>query len=114
MLQWLLSVYKRWVSPALPAACRFVPTCSEYAMEAVERHGAMRGGLLAAWRILRCQPLARAGYDPVPQDLQKCTRFGGENFASGHDLEVAETLRLRKDSRQGTALVVPKSGSWSR
>jgi len=67
VLQRLLSAYKRWVSPALPVACRFVPTCSEYAMEAVERHGAMRGGLLVIGRVLRCHPLARAGYDPVPQ-----------------------------------------------
>ena len=66
-LQAMLSAYKRWVSPALPVACRFVPTCSEYAMEAVDRHGALRGGLLAGWRLLRCHPLCRGGHDPVPQ-----------------------------------------------
>ncbi len=65
----MLSVYKRWISPALPAACRFVPTCSEYAMEAVERHGALRGSLLAAWRVLRCHPFCRGGHDPVPQEF---------------------------------------------
>ena len=68
-LQLVLSAYKRWISPALPNACRFVPTCSEYAMEAVERHGAIVGGVLACGRLLRCQPLARAGYDPVPQKV---------------------------------------------
>ncbi len=69
----VLAGYKRWVSPALPVACRFVPTCSEYAAEAVERHGAVRGSWLALRRLLRCHPLARAGYDPVP-----AARCGGE------------------------------------
>jgi len=64
----LLRLYKRWISPAFPPACRYVPTCSEYAMEAVERYGAMRGGMMAAWRVLRCQPLAKGGYDPVVKD----------------------------------------------
>ena len=65
-MQFVLRGYKRWISPALPHACRFVPTCSEYAMEAIERHGAARGSLLAVARLLRCHPFARAGYDPVP------------------------------------------------
>jgi len=67
VVQFALRSYKRLVSPMLPHSCRFVPTCSEYAMEAVERHGVCRGSLLAAWRLLRCHPLARAGYDPVPR-----------------------------------------------
>jgi putative membrane protein insertion efficiency factor len=58
--------YKRWISPMLPHACRFVPTCSEYALEAIEIHGAFRGSWLALMRLLRCHPLARAGDDPVP------------------------------------------------
>jgi putative membrane protein insertion efficiency factor len=62
---WLLRGYKRWISPLLPPACRFVPTCSEYAMEAVEKHGVMGGLALAVWRLLRCNPLSRGGYDPV-------------------------------------------------
>ena len=61
----LLRLYKRWISPAFPPSCRYVPTCSEYAMEAVERYGALRGGMMAAWRLLRCHPLAKGGYDPV-------------------------------------------------
>ena len=61
----LLQLYKRWISPTLPPSCRYVPTCSEYAMEAVERYGALRGGLRAAWRLLRCHPLAKGGLDPV-------------------------------------------------
>ena len=61
----LLRAYKWAISPMLPAACRYVPTCSEYAMEAVERYGALRGGWMAFNRVLRCHPLARSGYDPV-------------------------------------------------
>jgi uncharacterized protein len=63
----LLGIYKRLISPLLPASCRYVPTCSEYAAEAVARHGAVHGVALAVWRILRCNPLARGGYDPVPK-----------------------------------------------
>jgi putative membrane protein insertion efficiency factor len=62
----LLRGYKRRISPHLPPACRFLPTCSEYAIEAVERFGALRGSWLAARRVLRCNPLFPGGYDPVP------------------------------------------------
>ncbi len=62
----LLRGYKRWISPALPMACRYVPTCSEYAMEAVAVHGAARGGWMALRRLLRCHPLGGHGLDQVP------------------------------------------------
>ena len=61
----LLRGYKWTISPMLPAACRYVPTCSEYAMEAVERYGVWRGGWMGFARVLRCHPLGRGGYDPV-------------------------------------------------
>jgi len=61
----LLRAYKWAISPLFPPACRYVPTCSEYAMEAVERYGVLRGGLLAFLRVLRCHPFVRGGYDPV-------------------------------------------------
>jgi hypothetical protein len=61
----LLRAYKWAISPLFPPACRYVPTCSEYAMEAVERYGALRGGWMAFARILRCHPLSGSGYDPV-------------------------------------------------
>jgi len=59
----LLVGYKRWISPLLPRACRFAPTCSEYARLAVLRHGVLRGGAMAAWRLCRCQPFALGGID---------------------------------------------------
>lgn len=58
--------YRLILSPWLGHSCRFQPTCSAYAMEALERHGGLRGGALAAWRILRCNPWGGSGYDPVP------------------------------------------------
>ncbi|HTW57965.1 MAG TPA: membrane protein insertion efficiency factor YidD [Terriglobales bacterium] len=61
----ILRAYKWAVSPLLPPSCRYVPTCSEYAMEAVERYGALRGGWMALTRLLRCHPFVRGGYDPV-------------------------------------------------
>jgi len=72
MMRWLLSLYKHGVSPMLHAvagvtgACRFQPTCSEYATLAVATHGPLRGGWLAVRRVLRCHPLCRGGFDPVP------------------------------------------------
>ena len=65
-----LGFYRYWISPAVhvlsPGGCRYRPTCSKYAIEAVEMHGAARGGWMALRRLLRCHPFARSGFDPVP------------------------------------------------
>ncbi|MDY6805282.1 MAG: membrane protein insertion efficiency factor YidD [Cyanobacteriota bacterium] len=62
----LIRGYKILISPLLPPACRFQPTCSEYGMEAIERFGVFRGGWMAIMRVLRCHPFHPGGYDPVP------------------------------------------------
>lgn len=66
VLIWLVRGYRRFISPLLPPACRFTPTCSQYALEAIEKYGALKGGYLAIRRILRCHPFHPGGYDPVP------------------------------------------------
>lgn len=76
-----LRFYRRFLSPFKPPMCRFSPTCSQYAIEALEAHGLVRGSVLAMWRLLRCQPFARGGYDPVPPAR------GHEHRAPDHDHE---------------------------
>jgi putative membrane protein insertion efficiency factor len=65
VVQLALRGYKRWISPVLPPSCKYTPTCSEYAMEALERLGILRGGVMSVWRLLRCNPFSKGGYDPV-------------------------------------------------
>ncbi len=65
----LIRFYQRWVSPLKGPTCRFHPTCSHYAYEAIARHGVLAGGWLATRRILRCHPFHPGGYDPVPEKL---------------------------------------------
>lgn len=62
----LIGLYRKLLSPTLPPACRFVPSCSVYADEALRQHGLLGGAPLMAWRVCRCHPFARGGYDPVP------------------------------------------------
>jgi uncharacterized protein len=59
--------YQRWISPLFPRRCKYEPTCSAYAVEAIQRFGPLQGALLAAWRLLRCNPFSHGGFDPVPR-----------------------------------------------
>lgn len=67
----LIAGYRRWISPLLPSACRFHPTCSEYASEAIATHGSARGLVLAARRLARCHPWCEGGFDPVPGERRR-------------------------------------------
>lgn len=67
----LLKCYKKYISPLLGNHCRFTPTCSEYAITAIERFGVFRGSLLTFFRLIRCNPLFKGGYDPVPEKTRK-------------------------------------------
>lgn len=65
MCMGLIRAYRRLVSPMLPQSCRFTPSCSRYTLEAIQHYGLVKGGLMGAWRILRCNPFCRGGMDPV-------------------------------------------------
>ncbi|MDD1415177.1 membrane protein insertion efficiency factor YidD [Dolichospermum sp. ST_con] len=71
LLIWLIKGYRFFISPLLPPACRFQPTCSMYAIQAIERFGVFRGSWMAIMRILRCHPFHPGGYDPVPNAEKK-------------------------------------------
>ncbi|MBO7217652.1 MAG: membrane protein insertion efficiency factor YidD [Clostridia bacterium] len=67
----IIRFYQKCISPSKIPCCRFQPTCSAYAIEAIKVHGAFKGFFLSVWRILRCNPFAKGGYDPVPPKKQK-------------------------------------------
>lgn len=66
-LVWTIRGYQRLISPLTPPMCRFTPTCSHYAVEALQVHGVVRGSMLATWRLMRCHPFNAGGHDPVPK-----------------------------------------------
>ncbi len=65
LVLWMIRFYQLGVSPLLPPACKYYPTCSQYGYEAIDKHGVLKGSALTAWRILRCNPFSKGGYDPV-------------------------------------------------
>lgn len=62
----IIKFYRKYISPMKSTKCPYIPSCSEYGMEAIEKYGAFKGGALALWRIIRCNPFSKGGYDPVP------------------------------------------------
>ncbi|MBR5923397.1 MAG: membrane protein insertion efficiency factor YidD [Clostridia bacterium] len=71
ILTGIIKLYRKVISPLKLPCCRFTPTCSQYALEAIKVHGAFKGSALAVWRILRCNPFSKGGYDPVPEKKRK-------------------------------------------
>lgn len=96
----LIRFYRAAVSPLLPASCRYIPTCSEYAEAAVGRHGALRGGWMALRRLLRCRPFGGRGYDPVPgTSVEEVARGpAGERSAHGSGRHATERERRSQGS----------------
>ena len=72
----LIRFYQKGISPLKKPCCKYIPTCSNYALEAIKRFGALKGGTLALWRLLRCNPFSRGGYDPVPEKKGKGSGSG--------------------------------------
>ena len=85
---WSIKAYRIFISPLFPPTCRFVPTCSQYAIEAIEKFGIFQGSWLTLQRILRCNPFCRGGYDPVPELLN----FDTKNFS-----EVLNPSKIDQD-----------------
>ena len=66
LIIYMIQFYRKYISPMKSTKCPYIPNCSEYGLEAVSKYGVLKGGLLAVWRILRCNPFSKGGYDPVP------------------------------------------------
>ena len=91
---WLIGLYRKFISPLKPPCCRFTPTCSAYAIEAFQKRGFFAGLILTIWRILRCNPFGRGGYDPVPERGFKPYGGNRENTRETH----TDTIDKEKDN----------------
>ena len=85
LLVWLIKLYRIFISPLLLPSCRFQPTCSLYAIQAIERFGVWRGSWLATRRILRCHPFHPGGYDPVPEAREQASAVSVSRTGAGGD-----------------------------
>ena len=108
-LIWAVRSYQTLISPALPRSCKYHPSCSQYAIDAVTQYGAMRGFVLAAWRLMRCNPLSYGGYDPVerqrlfeprPVSVKTEEGVGVELTCNDASLHVVKHINHVKDSYQ--------------
>ena len=89
---WLVGLYRKYISPLKPPCCRFTPTCSAYAIEAFSKRGFFVGMILTVWRILRCNPFCKGGYDPVPErGLSNRKICREENNPCSHDTDTNDT-----------------------
>ena len=81
---WLVGLYRKFISPIKPPCCRFTPTCSAYAIEAFRKRGFFIGLILTVWRLLRCHPFSKGGYDPVPDKGLRRVRINAGNHEGEH------------------------------
>lgn len=94
---WLIRLYKKYISPLKPACCRFTPSCSTYAIEAFEKRGFFAGFILTVWRILRCNPFCRGGYDPVPEHGFRRVAYDFPEGEYHHYCDTTENDKNEKD-----------------
>lgn len=92
---WLISLYRKFISPIKPPCCRFTPTCSAYALEAFKKRGFIVGFILTVWRILRCNPFCKGGYDPVPEKGFRNPK--DLKMPSGHTEETEQTQENKNE-----------------
>ena len=95
---WLIRLYKKFISPLKPPCCRFTPTCSAYAIEAFQKRGFFAGFILMTWRILRCNPFGRGGYDPVPDKGFKAYSKCRETDCENHNHNHTDTTEKEKEN----------------
>ena len=93
---WLIRLYQKYISPLKPPCCRFTPTCSAYAIEAFTKRGFFVGLGLTVWRILRCNPFSKGGYDPVPDKKPRKSK----RSARASETENTETKKDEKENRK--------------
>ena len=91
---WLVRLYQKFISPIKPSCCRFTPTCSAYAIEAFKKRGFFIGFILTTWRILRCNPFCKGGYDPVPEKGLR----NPKNAESRESIEATDNTKQEKEN----------------
>jgi putative membrane protein insertion efficiency factor len=109
LLKLVVYFYRYLISPLLPNRCIYYPTCSTYALEALETHGALKGSLLAIKRIFRCNPLAKGGYDPVPE--KGCWHNGVHQCESVETQAAGESDSIKKDQPEKNSQPREKNSS---
>ena len=102
---WLVRLYQKFISPLKPPSCRFTPTCSAYAIQAFQKRGFFAGLILTVWRILRCNPFCKGGYDPVPEKgFRRSARRICEDMSDGRESHQSEInqdtpIEIKKETK---------------
>ena len=105
LLVWVVRGYQIFISPGLPGRCKYYPSCSQYAIDALKEYGVLRGFVLAAWRLLRCNPLSYGGYDPVCRQTLFAPRSSEDSGVGAERVDARGAIRRGwgpKDRRTGT------------